>query len=69
MKTEEILSRLLDGEHVEINEYEIFVTYAGGYWIRREMTAEEMEKEGFEELGCYQEDFVELSKVEDKLNK
>ena len=48
MKTEEILSRLLDGEHVEINEYEIFETYAGGYWIRREMTAEEMEKEGFE---------------------
>lgn len=48
-----ILEQLEDGDHLFFGIWELFMNYTGTFWIRRDMTQEEIEKERFE--GWHQE--------------
>ena len=49
------------------NEWDIFESYTGTIWIRREMTQEEMISEGFEEKGWHSESFDTFEKAYERI--
>lgn len=48
-------------------EWEVFESYTGTIWIRREMTEEELREEGFEEPGWHQESFKNLEEAYERI--
>lgn len=57
-----ILDKLESGEHLHINDWEVFMSYTGTFWIRRDLTEKELE--GFDDTeGWHQEYFETLEET------
>lgn len=63
-----ILEQLKEGGHLYFGEWELFMSYTGTFWIRRDMTQEKLiESEFEEEEGWHQEPCKTLEEALEKI--
>ncbi len=63
----DMLEELKEGEYLYFGEWELFMSYTGTFWIRRELTQEEIDFNGFEEPGWCQEPCKTLEEALEKM--